>query len=133
MLLISDSILISVISLISLIILLIQKYKTNQTTFDNERSNAHLSTVRRDCIKFILALCQAILFALLTFLRIFYIKDVKESYIFHSGPITICWVRSYEKIKYNINYIYIYYNIFLPFENLIDLLYDVMYVDLFNS
>ncbi|GES92340.1 multidrug resistance-associated ABC transporter [Rhizophagus clarus] len=92
MLIIADSILISVITLISLIILFIQKYKTNQVTFDNEPNNSHFSTARRDIIKFIFALCQVILFTLLLFLRIFYIRNVNGRDIFHSGSITICWI-----------------------------------------
>lgn len=103
LLIIVDSILISVVSLISLIILFIQKYKINQVTFDIERNNNNFSTLIRDFIKFILALCQVILFTLLIFLRIFYLKNVKEIDIFHSGSIAICWVRSY-----NIYTVYIY-------------------------
>ncbi|GBC22979.1 uncharacterized protein OCT59_014076 [Rhizophagus irregularis] len=92
LLIIADSILISVVSLISLIILFIQKYKINQVTFDIERNNNNFSTLIRDYIKFILALCQVILFTLLIFLRIFYLKNVKEIDIFHSGSIAICWI-----------------------------------------
>src|SRR5438105_57721 len=86
----ADAILVSIISLTSLVVLIIQKYKINQLNFYIDH-NAQFSTARRDYIKFVLTLCQVILFSLLVFLRV---QKMNESNVLHAGLLALSWVRT---------------------------------------